>query len=296
MNGKARAGGLSCPFIIEKPDYHSPFVYNSPHSGRIYPAAFLQASRLDSLTLRKSEDAFVEELFRPAVKHGAAMIHAQFPRAYLDVNREPFELDPQLFDGELPSYANTGSIRVIGGLGTIARIVTESEEIYREAPTLEEALERIRHLHQPYHKALSGLLNAARRRHGLAILIDCHSMPSAPAMYGHDKKPDFVLGDRFGSSCASTLTNLASNTLNELGYSVTLNKPYAGGYITEHYGQPPKNVHALQIEINRSLYMDEDRFLKTARFSQIQEDMEKLTEVLHIQLPQDLQPSREAAE
>ena len=248
-----------------------PFVFNSPHSGRVYPKSFINSSQLDALTLRKSEDAYVEELFSSVTSLGAPLLHAHFPRAYMDVNREPYELDPELFAEALPEYANTKSMRVIGGLGTIARIVTESEEIYRNPLTVDEALNRIHSLYMPYHKALSGLIRKSLRRFNYAILIDCHSMPSIPANYPKDMRPDIVLGDRFGASCDPILTDFTEKLLKEMGFQVSINKPYAGGYITEHYGQPAKHVHTLQIEINRALYMNENTFEKTQSFYEIKQ-------------------------
>ena len=171
---------LSPPFsVVRPPKLKVPLVFNSPHSGRVYPRAFLASSKLDPLTLRRSEDAYVDELFNFATALGTPLLHAHFPRAYLDVNREPYELDPVLFRDGLPHYANTQSVRVVGGLGTIARIVSETEEIYREPLPVEAALERIHRLYVPYHEALAALLVEAKREFGLAVLIDCHSMPSS---------------------------------------------------------------------------------------------------------------------
>jgi N-formylglutamate amidohydrolase len=268
---------LSPPFSVERPkELKVPLIFNSPHSGRIYPSTFLAASRLDAHTLRRSEDAFVEELFGFVPELGAPLLHAHFPRAYLDVNREPYELDPILFRDGLPHYANTQSVRVVGGLGTIARIVSESDEIYREPLSVEAALERIRRLYTPYHETLASLLLEAKREFGLAVLIDCHSMPSSPTADRGTARPDFVLGDRFGTSCSGELTRLAASKLEELGYAVALNKPYAGGYITEHYGRPHKAQHVLQIEINRALYMNETSFAKSQGFDQLRLGLETM--------------------
>jgi N-formylglutamate amidohydrolase len=253
------------PFEVVAPGVQRlPMVFNSPHSGRCYPAAFLAASRLDERAIRRSEDSFVDELFRPVVDLGAPLLHANFPRAWLDVNREPYELDPKMFEGSLPAYANIRSVRVAGGLGTIARIVAESEEIYARPLPVDEGLQRIDAVYKPYHRALRELLVETHRRFGIAVLLDCHSMPST-VRGGHGRlRPDIVLGDRYGTSCASELTELAAQYLARLGYSVARNKPYAGGFITEHYGQPGRGFHAMQIEINRCLYMDERTFQKTA--------------------------------
>ena len=272
---------LTPPFSLARPgELKLPLVFNSPHSGRIYPSTFLAASKLDPRTLRRSEDAFVEELFGFVTDMGAPLLHAHFPRAYLDVNREPYELDPVLFRDGLPHYANTQSVRVVGGLGTIARIVSESDEIYREPLSVEAALERINRLYTPYHDTLAGLLLDAKREFGLAVLIDCHSMPSNKMADQGAGRPDFVLGDRFGTSCSGELTRLAASQLEALGYAVALNKPYAGGYITEHYGRPHKAQHVLQIEINRSLYMDEQSFQKSPGFERLCASLETVIRAL----------------
>ena len=285
---------LSPPLDLRSPEQlTSQFVFSSPHSGNIYPRAFLKAARLDAMTLRKSEDAFVDELFIKMPDLGAPLLAARFPRAYLDVNREPFELDPVLFRERLPDYANTQSVRVIGGLGTIARIVTEKEEIYRKPLTLPAALARIEHLYRPYHDALTDLLNTARSKFGSAVLIDCHSMPSAH--HGSDDaRPDIVIGDRFGTSCAMPIVQFAESAFRDLGFDVSLNRPYAGGFITEHYGRPAQAVHALQIEINRALYMDERNFSKLESFAEVQSKITSACNWLLDEIPGHLQPLQAA--
>jgi N-formylglutamate amidohydrolase len=272
---------LSPPFeVVRPPELTAPLIFNSPHSGRIYPQAFLAASKLDALTLRRSEDAYVEELFGFVRSLGAPLLYAHFPRAYLDVNREPYELDPALFRDGLPHYANTQSVRVVGGLGTIARIVSESDEIYREPLSLGAALERINRLYAPYHTALRLLMTEALEAFGVAVLIDCHSMPSTPTAECSGGRPDFVLGDRFGTSCSGELTRAAAEQLRAQGYVVALNKPYAGGYITEHYGRPHAGHHALQVEINRALYVNETSFEKSAGFATVAQGLEQMVRAL----------------
>jgi N-formylglutamate amidohydrolase len=259
---------LSPPFAISGHDTQTaPVIFNSPHSGRIYPSVFLAASRLSEHALRKSEDAFVDDLLAGTPGLGAVLMQAFFPRAYLDVNREPYELDPAVIAGRLPDFANTHSVRVIGGLGTIARIVNDHEEIYREPLALSAALTRINRLYQPYHTALAGLIERTRANFGVSCLLDCHSMPSQQG--GSAAKVDFVLGDRFGASCSHDLVRFVEVTLKAWGFTVAVNKPYAGGYITERYGQPGRNSHALQLEINRALYMDEATFQKRADFDAV---------------------------
>jgi N-formylglutamate deformylase len=252
--------------IVEPAALLAPVVLNSPHSGAQYPAAFLASTRLDPLSLRRSEDAFVDELFLPSVALGVPLMRAHFPRAFLDVNREAYELDPRMFDGRLPSFANTRSLRVAGGLGTIARIVGDSQEIYAGRLPVAEAMHRIETLYQPYHQALGQLLGRVRALFGSVVLIDCHSMPSVGASRDERQRADIVLGDRYGTSCAPALTDFAEVTLRGLGFSVSRNRPYAGGYITEHYGMPVTGAHALQIEINRALYMNEKRHERGAGF------------------------------
>ncbi|MCU0789812.1 MAG: N-formylglutamate amidohydrolase, partial [Nitratireductor sp.] len=248
-------------------------VFNSPHSGRNYRPQFLCQTRLDRASIRKSEDFRVDELFAGAVAQGCPMLAANFPRAFLDVNREPYELDPAMFEGALPGFCNTRSVRVAGGLGTIARIVSETEEIYARRLSVEEGLERIETVYKPYHAALRMLLSRTHDRFGHAVLIDCHSMPSTRDGAARRMRPDFVLGDRYGTSCAAQITWAAAQFLAELGYEVEINKPYAGGFITEHYGRPHSGLHALQIEINRGLYMDEATLTKTEAFDKVAADL-----------------------
>lgn len=264
----------------------SPFVFCSPHSGRVYPDILLEQSRLDPLALRKSEDGYVDALFRHVAGGGAPLIAAAFPRAYLDVNREPYELDPELFDGPLPDFANAQSVRVVGGLGTIARIVADGEEIYRRRLSVEQGLVRIELLYKPFHAALAALLEETRATFGYAILIDCHSMPSASSNLGPGGRPDFVIGDRFGASCDVRLTRFTRDVLTGLGYDVQLNRPYAGGFITEHYGRPARRFHALQLEINRGLYLDEATMLPTAAFAELERHLAILTRRLFKEMPQ----------
>ncbi len=278
------AAELEPPFsIVGAESQRVPLVLNSPHSGRVYPSVLVESSRLSPQALRKSEDAYVDELLASAPDHGAVLMHAHFPRAYIDINREPYELDPLLFNGRLPDFVNSQSLRAIGGLGTIARLVNDKEEIYSGPLSLETAFIRIERLYKPYHAALTALLQATRAKFGTAFLIDCHSMPSQQGERGG--WPDFVLGDRFGASCASEITRLVQSFLKNLGYRVHLNKPYAGGYITEHYGRPHHGVHVLQIEVDRSLYMNEETFEKSSSFSGLQLDMTRLIGLLIQELP-----------
>jgi len=277
---------LTPPYTLLRPEQQlTPVVFCSPHSGRVYPRAFLEASRLDAHTLRKSEDCFVDELFEPVVALGAPLLAARFPRAYLDVNREPYELDPELFSGRLPEYANTQSARVIGGLGTIARIVADMEEIYRERLAIGAGLERIERLYRPFHAALADLLETTRRRFGFAVLIDCHSMPSASMGQPVGGRPHFVLGDRFGASCDAKLTRFIRDCLVGAGYDVQVNRPYAGGFITEYYGHPLRGVQSLQLEVNRALYLNEATLTKNKNFPALARTLADLASKVFTALP-----------
>ena len=256
---------LDPPFeILEPAEWRGPVMFNSPHSGSVYPRAFLTASRLDMATLRRSEDSFVDELALGVVGRGYPLMRAHFPRCYVDVNREPYELDPRMFEGRLPSFANTRSMRVAGGLGTVARVVGDAQEIYGQRIPVDDAIRRIEGLYKPYHRALRRLFTRVHRDFGAAVLIDCHSMPSTAGAKDERPRADVVLGDRYGTSCVAAVAETVEATLRAQGYSVSRNKPYAGGFITEHYGNPAAGLHAIQLELNRALYMDERRFERSA--------------------------------
>jgi len=253
----------------------APLVFNSPHSGRVYPERFLAMTRLDHLSIRQSEDAWVDELFARAPHLGAPMLRAHFPRAYLDVNREPWELDPTMFVEPLSDRFNTTSPRVAAGLGTLARVVAENKPIYRDRLTLDDARMRIEGIYHPYHAALQKLLSEAISSFGIAVLIDCHSMPRI-ARNGDRASPDIVLGDRYGTTCAPGLVDLAETVFTGAGLKVTRNRPYAGGFCTRSYGRPQHGVHALQIEISRHLYMNEATLAKNDGFDAMRTLIERL--------------------
>ncbi len=259
----------------------TPLIFTSPHSGRRYPAEFLAASRLDALGLRRSEDSFVDELFAGAMGVGAPLVHATFPRAWCDPNREPWELDPAMFADPLPPWVNTTSPRVNAGLGTIARVVASGEAIYRDKLTFAEAELRIETCWKPFHETLSAIVGGTRAVFGQCVLIDCHSMPSHAPLSGRSgRAADFILGDAHGTSCAPRLIRFVERRLIDLGYRVRRNDPYAGGYITRHYGRPRESVHALQIEVARELYMDEQRFERSAAFAEVRDHLTALIEAL----------------
>ncbi len=285
--------------VIEPRSLESPLVFSSPHSGSVYPASFLAAAKLDAWTLRRSEDAWVDELYARVPEFGAPLARAWFPRAFLDVNREPYELDPRMFDERLPAFANTRSMRVAGGLGTIARVVGEAREIYAGKLPVAEAMRRIETLYKPWHATLRALMDRAERLFGCAILLDCHSMPSSAGRgLGQDDRlrADIVLGDRYGTSCDALVANIAEDELRRRGYRVVRNKPYAGGFITEHYGNPPRGRHALQIEVNRALYMDELTLRKNSGFDALSADLTAMAGALAETLSRGLPVRRAAAE
>jgi N-formylglutamate amidohydrolase len=274
--------------VIARPGRHAlPVVVASPHSGHDYPADFIASARLDPLALRRSEDAHVDALFAGVGALGVPLIKALFPRAYLDPNREAFELDPEMFVDRLPGYVNTRSPRVAAGLGTIPKVVAQGAEIYRGKLYFADALERIERLYSPYHAALKALVDETRTAFGHAILLDAHSMPSAGSFRGGrageartGSAIDIVLGDRHGAACAGAVTETAQAWLRGRGYVVACNTPYAGGFTTRHYGRPRQGVHALQIELNRALYMDESTMTPLAGFSTLAGDMTKLVAAL----------------
>lgn len=291
----ASVAGVEPPVEVVAADKQTlPVVLASPHSGRVYLPDFLAASRLDALSLRRSEDSYVDEIFGAAPALGAPMVKACFARAYLDPNREPFELDPAMFEDSLPDFVNSHSPRVRAGLGTIARIVASGEEIYARKLRFAEAVQRVERLYRPYHRSLGQLLEATRARFGFYLLIDCHSMPSTTHFAGPSgsrSRVDVVLGDCHGSSCDPIVADTAQQVLHEKGYAVVRNMPYAGGFTTCHYGKPAQGDHCLQIEISRSLYMDEGNYRRKPFFVRLAEDMRELVTALAAVDPAILRPA-----
>src|ERR1700742_3963132 len=288
---------LPPPFEMgEPPSWRAPIIFNSPHSGSVYPDEFLKASRIDLTSLRRSEDSFMDELIADLSDRGFPTVRVNFPRSYVDVNREPYELDPRMFSGRLPSFANTRSMRVAGGLGTIPRVVGDGQEIYRERLLVDDALTRIETLYKPYHRALRRLINRVHQTFGTVVVVDCHSMPSIGVSRDEPRRPDLVIGDRYGTSCSPLLPDRVEETMSRLGYSIGRNKPYAGGFITEHYGNPASGLHAIQLELNRAIYMDERRREKGPRFAQVADDFATLADSLATVPLGDLGPFQAAAE
>ncbi len=256
---------MAWPFTILEPSkWSSPYLFTSPHSGDVYAPSFIASSRLKRQALRRSEDAFVDELFGAVPEHGAHLLTARFPRAYVDVNRADSEIDPAMFDAGYPKPTGPKSARVSAGLGVIPKVVRDGVEIYDKPLPFGEAAFRLEAFYRPYHAALTRLLTETKARFGAVVLIDCHSMP--PVANGHD----VVIGDRHGNACTPALSDRIEAALKEAGFSVARNSPYAGGYTTSHYGHPAENFHAVQIELNRGLYLVEKRIEKSAGFARCQ--------------------------
>jgi N-formylglutamate amidohydrolase len=267
------------------PLVQSPMVFAAPHSGRHYPESFRSAANLNEHDLRLSEDAFVDQLFEPVTQRGATQIVATHARAYVDLNRAANELDSRMFAGSINDLTPENNSRVKAGLGVIPRIIGEGMPIYNGRLPAREAFSRLERVYIPYHKMLTSLLADRRKRFGAAVLIDCHSMPSGPEIKrGRKGQPDIILGDCWGSACAPELINLTERLFSAEGFGVRRNAPYAGGFATRHYGKPEHGIHALQIEINRSIYMDETRILKLDTFEDVQKRINKVAGSLINQL------------
>lgn len=253
------------PFTILAPaKWSSPFLFTSPHSGNVYASSFIGSSRLKGLALRRSEDAFVDELFGMVPQYGARLLAARFPRVYVDVNRDVSEIDPGMFEAGCPRPEGCKSARVSAGLGVIPKVVRDGVEIYDKPLPIGEAAFRLEAFYRPYHNALAGLLTETKERFGAAVLIDCHSMP--PVANGND----VVIGDRHGNACSPALADRIETALRAAGFSVARNNPYAGGYTTSHYGDPARHIHAVQIELNRGLYLIGRKMEKSAGFADCQ--------------------------
>lgn len=247
----------------------APVIFSSPHSGSLYPDDMQAALCVPLIDVRRTEDAFVDELFAGAPGHGAGLMAARYGRSVVDLNRDPHELDPSMFIDGPPRPAALPTARVEAGLGCLPRVGARGEAIYARPLTRAEGEARLVNVHDTYHGHLSGKLDALRREQGFALLVDCHSMPSVQP--GRRALPDIVLGDRFGSSADTRLMSRIERSFRAHGFTVSRNAPYAGGYTTRRYGRPRRGIHALQVEINRGLYMDEQRITRSAGFSSLKD-------------------------
>jgi N-formylglutamate amidohydrolase len=264
-----------------------PAVFNSPHSGKILPPEFVMLSKLTETELHQSEDCFVNELFASCQAQGVPLLHSLISRSYIDLNREPYELDTRMFKEDLPGHMNVSSPRVASGLGTIPKLVAEKQEIYRGKIQLSDAMQRIDLVYRPYHRTLTALVNECYNATGFALLVDCHSMPSSSVKQPHQPTIDVILGDRFGAACNAEIAGHLASLFKREGLRVQQNKPYAGGFITETHGNPRHNRHALQIEVNRALYMDESKQTKTQNFQTLQKTLTCIIKDLLAFLPQE---------
>lgn len=250
----AEAAG-EAPFSLLAPAAPGPFVFASPHSGDIYPPGMGTAAGLAPASLRSAEDALVDRLIAPGRARGATLLLGRLGRAWVDLNRDPEDLDPVLIEG---LDGRLASPRAAAGYGVIPRLTGDGRPIYDRHLTATEAMARIAGVHAPYHAALDGLMRAAHARHGVAFLVDWHSMPArATQGAGGARGPDVVLGDRHGASCSAELTRRLRRAFEALGWRVALNQPYSGGWTTQRWGRPAEGYHAVQIELNRALYLDE---------------------------------------
>jgi len=261
-----------------------PLVFDSPHSGRIYPDDFDYACEFEDL--EKAEDNYVDDLFLPAPEHGGTLLCALFPRTYIDPNRAQDDFDPELLDGELP-YPITASPRARAGVGLIRRIIKPDTPIYSRKLNFHEVGQRIEKYYKPYHIALEKLLDDSYNKFGSVWHINCHSMPSKNAISKYardvypdapDKLPDFIIGDRDGTSCDPEFSNAIQGFLKDLGYKVTINNPYKGVELVRRYSNPDAGRHSVQIEINKALYWDEDSAKKSKKYNGLKIDAEKLIE------------------
>lgn len=259
LAGLAFGQGFVGPaFAIDEPvSVMSPVVFASPHSGRHYPKAFLEGCKAQLIDLRRIEDAYVDRLLSDVTQSGAPMIAGLVGRACIDMNRAIDEIDPAMFSDPDPAWGRTRSARVDAGLGCIPRVAHGGQPVYARKLSRSEAETRIAEVWQPYHRALGALLRRAHAMFGAAWLVDVHSMPNEAEP--SSRMPDIVIGDRFGASCSGEVVSLVESLFRQRGYTTARNAPYAGGYATHTYGQPHDGRHALQIEIRRRLYLDEDR-------------------------------------
>ena len=279
--------------LLTRPSvWRAPYIFASPHSGRPYPSRFLASSVLELADLRRSEDAYVDTLLPAADEIGVPTLVARFPRAFVDVNRSRHEIDPAMFSTSPVDNPDGKSNRVAAGFGVIPRLAAVGRPIYARRLPPQEGRQRLRMCYEPYHEALRGLVEECIAIFGTAVIVDWHSMPSSTA--SGQKLPDMVLGNRYGGSCDRTISESWEGALRSHGFTVKRNAPYAGGYVTATYGKPSKGIHAVQIEINRRLYLDETRTVRLV--TQTKRLQDRLNNAIRIVISDAATPMSLAAE
>ncbi|MEM1380338.1 MAG: N-formylglutamate amidohydrolase [Pseudomonadota bacterium] len=258
--------------------WRHPLIFMSPHSGRDYPRRLLGQSPLPLATMRRSEDAYVDRLIPDYVKQMVPVLNARFPRLFVDVNRSPRELDPALFAGALDNATESKSNRVLAGFGVIPKLAADGRNIYPGRLSSHEARMRLKNCYHPYHAALQGLIDEAKRRFGHVVLIDWHSMPSTASVTG--RLPDIVLGDLFGEACTAQEIAMVEEAFVDEDFDVVRNTPYAGGFVAAHYGKPDAGVSVIQVEMNRGLYLDERRVARARSFQDFGSRIERVIDRL----------------
>ncbi|MEH6663446.1 MAG: N-formylglutamate amidohydrolase [Brevundimonas sp.] len=290
---------MSTPvFILEPPDAldgatpaMSPLVFASPHSGDVYPADLGARAEVPTLSLRSAEDALMNRLAAPPPALGIPLLSARLGRAYVDLNRDPGDLDPAVVQG-----GEASSARVTAGFGVIPRLTGDGQLIRDQPLAHADAVARLAAAHRPYHRALEQLMHRARDRFGVAVLVDWHSMPSRAVGRPGTRATDVVLGDRHGSACSAELTQLLRSLFERPGWRVALNRPYAGGWSTQVWGRPAAGFHAVQVELNRALYLDEETLTPGPHFAMVQKVIRRVTAGLAAHDWSGLAPQAEAAE
>ena len=273
--------------ILIPSEWQAGVIFASPHSGAIYPPSLIERSNVSAHQLRRNEDIFIDHLFHSAVAAGAPFIRALFPRVVVDVNRAASELPPHWEKLNEKDGQHTSTPRAAAGLGVVPTYLSENVAIYKHLPDISDVKRRLTTLYHPYHAALTQLLNTSRERFGRALLVDCHSMPGFAPM--GSRRPDIILGDRFGTSCHSDTLALFRELFTHAGYSVGINYPYAGGHTTAHYGNPGESIEAIQIEINRDLYVNPVTLSPKSGYVQLTQDLRVITQdIVTSAMPQDL--------
>lgn len=276
VSPESRAPSIDAYTLRHDTAVRAPVIFASPHSGKIYPDSMRDLLCVPLSDLQRTEDAFVDELYLPAVQHGAILLSANYARGFVDLNRDVRELDASMFHDGLPRTAGMPSPRVKAGLGCLPRVGASGRDIYAAPMSKQDGMFRLDAIYDRYHHALQDQIERLKSDWSDIVIIDCHSMPSRQP--GKSSMPDIVLGDRFGSSCSSKLTSIVERRLRREGLSVTRNAPYAGGYTTRRYGRPRRGIHVLQIEINRGLYMNELEVEKSAGFERLSVQVSALIE------------------